>query len=135
VFNSPNGWCDYNVPNCRRTVYYGHTDPLISSTALSTLIAEFYAAARENGIDEARLSLQTVRSDAVQESVRDIENSHPPLFLAHDRVQGVHRAGAGLSRLRGAGRERPDLHQSRADADQPPERLVALYPKARHVLA
>ncbi|MBI1877235.1 MAG: hypothetical protein HYR94_03200, partial [Chloroflexi bacterium] len=46
VLNSPNGWADYNIPGNRTTVYYGHTDPLISSTALSTLIAEFYASAR-----------------------------------------------------------------------------------------
>ncbi|MCL4256768.1 MAG: hypothetical protein KJ043_23625, partial [Anaerolineae bacterium] len=37
VLNSPNGWQDYGIPNGRRTVYYGHTDPYISSTALSTL--------------------------------------------------------------------------------------------------
>ena len=35
VLNSPQGWADYNVPGERTTVYYGHTDPFISSTALS----------------------------------------------------------------------------------------------------
>ena len=35
VFKSPNGWQDYGLPG-RQTVYYGHTDPFVSSTALST---------------------------------------------------------------------------------------------------
>ncbi|MEM9777701.1 MAG: hypothetical protein AAF902_24200, partial [Chloroflexota bacterium] len=42
VMNSPNGWADYGIEGDRTTVYYGHTDPYVSSTALSTLIAEFY---------------------------------------------------------------------------------------------
>ena len=46
VMNSPNGWADYGIGGNRTTVYYGHTDPYISSTAISTLIAEFYASAR-----------------------------------------------------------------------------------------
>jgi len=48
VMNSPNGWADYGIAGDRTTVYYGHTDPYVSSTALSTLIAEFYASARYN---------------------------------------------------------------------------------------
>src|SRR5690606_27488637 len=49
VLNSENGWQDYGIAGGRRTVYYGHTDPYVSSTALSTLIAEFYASARATG--------------------------------------------------------------------------------------
>src|SRR5260221_4202373 len=45
VLNNPKGWEDYGFTG-RRTIYYGHTDPFISSTALSTLIAEFYCSAR-----------------------------------------------------------------------------------------
>src|SRR5690606_793899 len=73
VLNSPNGWQDYGFPDGRRTVYYGHTDPYISSTALSTLIAEYYAAARANGIMDRRLSLEAVANPDVQQGVRDIE--------------------------------------------------------------
>ena len=75
VLNSPNGWADYNVPGDRTTVYYGHTDPFISSTALSTLIAEFYASARYNSdvADFRKLSLEQVNDPQVQQGVRDIE--------------------------------------------------------------
>ncbi len=129
VFNSPNGWCDYNVPNCRRTVYYGHTDPLISSTALSTLIAEFYAAARENGIDEQRLSLQTVRSEAVQDSVRAIEN-----LIRHyssRTTEFKEYIAQGPDYLDFVALEENDLIYINRGLTQyqPPERLVALYPK------
>ncbi|MFQ5576196.1 MAG: hypothetical protein ACE5G8_04320, partial [Anaerolineae bacterium] len=41
VMNSPDGWAGYGIAGDRTTVYYGHTDPYVSSTALSTLIAEF----------------------------------------------------------------------------------------------
>lgn len=34
VMNSPNGWADYGISGYRTTVYYGHTDPYVSSTAL-----------------------------------------------------------------------------------------------------
>ena len=33
VFKSPNGWRTYGMPG-RQAVYYGHTDPFVSSTAL-----------------------------------------------------------------------------------------------------
>jgi Ca-activated chloride channel homolog len=129
VFNSPNGWCDYGLPNCRRTVYYGHTDPLISSTALSTLIAEFYAAARENGIDEERLSLSTVRSENVQESVRQIEN-----LIRHyssRTTEFIEYIAQGPEYLDFVALEENDLIRINRGltAIQPPERLVALYPK------
>ncbi len=86
VLNSENGWCDYGIPNCRRTVYYGHTDPFVSSTGLSTLIAEFYASARENGFTGRQLELQQVRDPAVQDGVRNIEQLDAPLFQPHYRI-------------------------------------------------
>lgn len=73
VLNSPNGWCNYNVPNCRPAVYYGHTDPRISSTGLSTLLAEFYAAASLNGSPVPLLTLNEVDNGTIQQSVRDIQ--------------------------------------------------------------
>jgi len=129
VFNSPNGWCDYNVPNCRRTVYYGHTDPLISSTALSTLIAEFYAAAAENGINEPRLTLDTVRNPDVQNSVREIEN-----LIRHyssRTTEFKEYIAQGPDYLDFVALEENDLIYINRGLTQyqPPERLVALYPK------
>jgi len=75
VMDSPNGWADYGIAGDRTTVYYGHTDPYISSTALSTLVAEFYASARYNAgqTDLRKLDLKTVRDESVQQGVRKIE--------------------------------------------------------------
>ncbi|HEX2620503.1 MAG TPA: hypothetical protein VHL11_10155, partial [Phototrophicaceae bacterium] len=73
VLHSPNGWQDYGLPGARRQVYYGHTDPFISSTALSTLIAEFYASARSNGFTGRRIGLDQVNDAKVEQGVRDIE--------------------------------------------------------------
>ena len=75
VFDDPRGWNAYGLSG-RPSVYYGHTDPRISSTALSTLMAEFYASARyvAGNRDVARLTLDHVNDERVQASVRRIEN-------------------------------------------------------------
>jgi len=76
VMNSPNGWADYGIGGNRTTVYYGHTDPYISSTAISTLIAEFYASAVYNAgeKDLRRLTMDLVQDPKVQDGVRKIES-------------------------------------------------------------
>ncbi len=129
VLNSENGWCDYGIPNCRRTVYYGHTDPYISSTALSTLIAEFYASARANGFTGRELSLAEVNDPAVQQGVRNIEQ-----LIRHysSRTTEFRQYIAqGPEYLDFVALEENDLiFINRGQTDiQPPERLVALYPK------
>ena len=129
VLNSPNGWCDYGVPNCRRTVYYGHTDPYISSTALSTLIAEFYASARANGFTGRELTLAEVNDPAVQQGVRNIEQ-----LIRHYSSRTTEfreYIAQGPDYLDFVALEENDLiyiNQGETDYD-PPERLVALYPK------
>jgi Ca-activated chloride channel family protein len=131
VLNSPNGWADYNVPGNRTTVYYGHTDPFISSTALSTLIAEFYASARANSADPdfRRLTLEQVNDEAVQQGVRDIEE-----LIRHYSARTTEfkeYIAQGPSYLDFVALEENDLiyiNQGKT-AYQPPEKLVALYPK------
>ncbi len=129
VLNSPNGWCDYGVPNCRRTVYYGHTNPFVSSTGLSTLIAEFYAAARETGFTGRQLTLTEVRDDAVQQGVRQIEN----LIRHYSRrtTEFKEYIAQGPEYLDFVALEENDLIYINRGLTQykPPERLVALYPK------
>ncbi len=129
VLLSPNGWCDYGVPNCRRTVYYGHTDPRISSTGLSTLIAEFYAAARENGFTGRQLTIDQVRDEAVQQGVRNIES----LIRHYSRrtTEFKEYIAQGPEYLDFVALEENDLiyiNQGKTQY-QPPEKLVALYPK------
>ncbi|MFQ3567770.1 MAG: VWA domain-containing protein [Aggregatilineales bacterium] len=129
VLNSPNGWQDYGLPDARRTVYYGHTDPLVSSTALSTLIAEFYAAARANGFTERRLTLQQVRDPDVQQGVREIEE-----LIRHYSTRTTEfkeYIAQGPDYLDFVALEENDLIYINRGLTQyqPPERLVALYPK------
>jgi Ca-activated chloride channel family protein len=64
-----NGW-----EEGRRAVYYGHTDPRISSTGLSNTIIEFYACARQNGFTGRRLTVDEVNRPEVQECMRRIQN-------------------------------------------------------------
>jgi Ca-activated chloride channel family protein len=131
VLNSPNGWADYNVPGDRTTVYYGHTDPFISSTALSTLIAEFYASARYNsGVSDFRkLSLEQVNDPQVQQGVRDIEE-----LIRHyssRTTEFKEYIAQGPDYLDFVALEENDLiyiNQGKTTY-QPPEKLVALYPK------
>jgi Ca-activated chloride channel family protein len=132
VLNSPNGWCDYGIPpgECRRTVYYGHTDPLVSSTALSTLIAEFYASARQAGYTDRRLTLQMVRDEAVQDGVRRIEE-----LIRHYSTRTTEfreYIAQGPNYLDFVALEENDLiyiNRGLTQYGAPPERLVALYPK------
>ncbi len=129
VLNSPNGWQDFGIPDGRRTVFYGHTDPLVSSTALSTLIAEFYAAARADGFSERRLTLEQVRDENVQDGVRRIEE-----LIRHystRTTEFVEYIAQGPDYLDFVALEENDLiYINRGLTEyQPPERLVALYPK------
>ncbi len=131
VLNSPNGWQDFGIPNGRRTVYYGHTDPFISSTALSTLIAEYYAAARANGFTGARLTLDVVRDEAVRQGVRDIES-----LIRHYSSRTTefrNYIAQGPEYLDFVALEENDLIAiNRGQTEYKPpqgERLIALYPK------
>lgn len=129
VLNSENGWQDFGIEGGRRTVYYGHTDPFVSSTALSTLIAEFYAAARANGFTGRRIELAQVNDEDVQQGVRDIEQ-----LIRHYSSRTTefrYYIAQGPSYLDFVALEENDLifiNQGMTDT-RPPERLVALYPK------
>lgn len=127
VLHSPNGWQDYGIAG-RPTVFYGHTDPLVSSTALSTLISEFYASARANGFTERRLTLAQVRDEAVQQGVRDIED-----LIRHyssRTTEFKEYIAQGPQYLDFVALEENDLiYINRGLTEyQPPEKLVALYP-------
>ena len=134
VLNSPNGWEDYGIPNGRRAVFYGHTDPNISSTGLSTTIAEFYACARKNNFNDRRLTLAAVNNADVQNCVRGIEtlvrhySSRTEDFLAY--------ISRGAEYLDLVALEETDLiclnrgaQQGDEVCNKPQEKLVAIYPK------
>ncbi|MEM8860397.1 MAG: extracellular solute-binding protein [Chloroflexota bacterium] len=131
VMNSPNGWADYGIEGDRTTVYYGHTDPYVSSTALSTLIAEFYASTLYTAGESSarRLEMGSVQSDAVQDGVRDIE-----ALVKHyssRTTEFKEYIAQGPSYLDFVALEENDLifiNQGKTSY-RPPEPLVALYPK------
>ncbi|MDX2162317.1 MAG: VWA domain-containing protein [bacterium] len=135
VLNSPNGWCDYGIPEgqCRRAVYYGHTDPNISSTGLSTTIAEFYACARENGFTD-RLTTQAVNDAEVQACVRGIE-----ALVRHysrrteDFLEYFSRGPEYLDFLALEETDLICLNRGAQQGDEvcrrPQERLIAIYPE------
>lgn len=129
VLNSENGWQDFGLPGARRQVYYGHTDPRVSSTALSTLIMEFYAAARDEGFTGRRLGLEQVRDETIQEGVRRIEN-----LIRHyssRTTEFKEYIAQGTDYLDFVALEENDLiyiNQGKTEV-KPPEKLVALYPK------
>ncbi|MEO8611466.1 MAG: VWA domain-containing protein [Chloroflexota bacterium] len=129
VLKSPNGWCDYGIPDCRRTVFYGHTNPFVSSTGLSTLIAEFYASARQNGFTGRQLSQQQVKDKNIQAGVHDIEG-----LIRHysqRTTEFKEYIAQGPDYLDFVALEENDLifiNQGKTQY-KPPEKLVALYPK------
>jgi Ca-activated chloride channel family protein len=131
VMNSPNGWADYGIGGNRTTVYYGHTDPYISSTAISTLIAEFYASAKYNaGVgDVRRLTMGLVQDPKVQEGVRRIESLVK--HYSSRTTEFKEYIAQGPEYLDFVALEENDLifiNQGKT-AYKPPEKLVALYPK------
>ncbi len=130
VFDDPRGWNAYGLSG-RPSVYYGHTDPRISSTALSTLMAEFYASARyvAGNRDVARLTLDHVNDERVQASVRRIEN-----LIKHysaRTTEFIEYIAQGPDYLDFVALEENDLLFINLGKTQvqPPEKLVALYPK------
>lgn len=130
VFNAPNGWLDYGLQG-RQTVYYGHTDPLVSSTALSTLISEFYAGATYGAgvAPGTKLALQDVTNAKVQDEVRKIEG-----LIKHYSARTTEfkeYIAQGPDYLDFVALEENDLIYINQGKTQykPPEKLVALYPK------
>lgn len=67
LINDPNGWGRYNHPEWGRFTW-GHTDPEISTTALSTLIAEFYAASGK----QRNLTVADVQNEESIQFIRDL---------------------------------------------------------------
>jgi Ca-activated chloride channel family protein len=130
VFNNPDGWNAYALSG-RPAVYYGHTDPRISSTALSTLMSEFYASSRYNAGNTAStpLSIQQINDPKVQEGVRQIEN-----LIKHysaRTTEFTEYIAQGPDYVDFVALEENDLifiNQGKT-AIKPSEKLVALYPK------
>ncbi|MBC8099362.1 MAG: substrate-binding domain-containing protein, partial [Armatimonadetes bacterium] len=134
VLKSPNGWQDYGIEAGRRSVYYGHADPNISSTGLSTNLSEYYTCARQNGFTERSLTLAAVNSSVVQDCVSGIEqlirhySNRTEDFLEYiargpDYLDMVALEETDLICLNRGGRQGDEI------CNKPQERLVAIYPE------
>ncbi|TFG58537.1 MAG: extracellular solute-binding protein, partial [Spirochaetales bacterium] len=132
VLRSPNGWADYGVRDgSHKKIYYGHTDPFVSSTALSTLIAEYFASAKylANKEDLEQLTMENVKDEKIQEQVKQIEK-----LIKHyssRTTEFKEYIAQGPNYLDFVALEENDLiyiNQGKT-AYKPPEKLVALYPK------
>lgn len=132
VFNSPNGWADYTTESdIRKKVFYGHTDPYISSTALSTLISTYFANAKyisgNNSIEQ--LTLSDVNNEKVKNGVKNVEK-----LIKHyssRTTEFKEYIAQGPSYLDFVALEENDLifiNQGKTEY-KPTEKLVALYPK------
>jgi Ca-activated chloride channel family protein len=67
LINDPQGWGSYGHPEYGR-FSWGHTDPEISTSALSTLLAEFYAAVGK----QRDLTVADVQDPKSQQFIRDL---------------------------------------------------------------
>ena len=67
LINDPQGWGKYGHPEWGR-FSWGHTDPEISTSALSTLLAEFYAAVGK----QKGLTVADVQNPKSQQYIRDL---------------------------------------------------------------
>ncbi|HID99538.1 MAG TPA: extracellular solute-binding protein [Thiotrichaceae bacterium] len=132
VLNSPKGWADYGIKTTHNDVYYGHTDPFVSSTALSTLISEFYASARYHAKNPnlSHLKLAQVKDKKVQQGVRNIE--HLIRHYSSRTTEFKEYIAQGPDYLDFVALEENDLiyiNQQREKASDQEDKLVALYPK------
>ena len=106
-----------------------HTNPDFSTSGLSAVVAEYYAATgKKEGLTE-----EDVDNPKAREQVRDIEHSivhygDTTLFIADQLRQG----GAGLRVARWRWRRSTLLDFNRTRGGQP--KLVAIYPDGGHVL-
>jgi Ca-activated chloride channel homolog len=131
VLNSPGGWRDYGIQDGHQQVYYGHTDPFVSSTGLSTLIAEFYASAQFNNLISIndRLNSMAVSNPEVQDGVRKIQEL--VRHYSNRTTEFKNYIAQGPDYIDFVALEENDLIAINRGltAFTPPERLVGLYPK------
>ncbi len=120
--NEPQGWGAYGHPEWGR-FSWGHTDPEISSTALSTLLAEFYAAVGK----QQGLTVDDVRSPTSQQYIRDLGQSIKH-YGYNTLVFSQNMQKFGMSYISAFPMEEITLIDFNKTKN-PPTPLVAIYPK------
>jgi Ca-activated chloride channel family protein len=122
LINDPQGWGKYGHPEWGR-FSWGHTDPEISTSALSTLLAEFYAAVgKQKGLTVA--DVQDARSQQfIRDLGRGIKHYGYNTLVFSDNMRKF-----GTSYISAFPMEEQtliDFNKNQA----PPVSLIAIYPK------
>jgi Ca-activated chloride channel family protein len=122
LINDPQGWGKYGHPEWGR-FSWGHTDPEISTSALSTLLAEFYAAVGK----QKGLTVADVQNPKSQQFIRDlgkgIKHYGYNTLVFSDNMQKF-----GMSYISAFPMEEITLIDFNKNKT-PPTPLVAIYPK------
>jgi Ca-activated chloride channel family protein len=121
LINDPQGWGKFGHPEWGK-FSWGHTDPEISTSALSTLIAEFYAATGK----QRNLTVQDVRSEQSQQFIRDLGKGIKH-YGYNTLVFSENMRKFGLSYISAFPMEEITLIEF--NKSNPPTPLVAIYPK------
>ena len=120
--NDPQGWGKFGHPEWGR-FSWGHTDPEISTSALSTLLAEFYASSGK----QRDLSIADIQNPKSQQFIRDlgkgIKHYGYNTLVFSDNMQKF-----GMSYISGFPMEEITLIDFNKNKN-PPVPLVAIYPK------
>lgn len=121
LINDEQGWGRYGHPEWGK-FSWGHTDPEISTTALSTLIAEFYAATgKQRGLTAA-----DVTSEESIQFIRDLGQGIKH-YGYNTLVFSENMRKFGLTYISAFPMEEITLIEF--NKSSPPEQLVAIYPK------
>jgi Ca-activated chloride channel family protein len=122
LINDPQGWGKFGHPEWGR-FSWGHTDPEISTSALSTLLAEFYAATGK----QRGLTVADVQNPQSQQFIRDlgkgIKHYGYNTLVFSDNMQKF-----GTSYISAFPMEEITLIDFNKTKN-PPTPLVAIYPK------
>jgi Ca-activated chloride channel family protein len=121
LINDPQGWGKYGHPEWGR-FSWGHTDPEISTTALSTLLAEFYAA---NG-KQRDLTAADIQKPESQQFIRDLGKGIKH-YGYNTLVFSDNMRKFGTSYISAFPMEEITLIEF--NKNNPPTPLVAIYPK------
>ena len=123
LINDPQGWGKFGHPEWGK-FSWGHTDPEISTTALSTLIAEFYAVNNK----QRGLSVEDVRSPTSQQFIRDLGKGIKH-YGYNTLVFSENMQKFGMSYISAFPMEEITLIEFNKANPPPPTPLVAIYPK------
>lgn len=122
LINDPEGWGKYGHPEWGK-FSWGHTDPEISTTALSTLIAEFYAAVGK----QRDLTVGDVQDPKSQQYIRDLGTAIKH-YGYNTLVFSDNMRKFGMSYISAFPMEEITLIDFNKTKN-PPTPLVAIYPK------